>query len=204
MQRFILDTSVFTNPDVYTRFAPEPLPAVARFLDMARDSGADFYMPASVYTEFNTMRDLGDLSSRFEAQVRVRSPRRYSINVPGALLYDFIDEVRVRIDRGLRIAEEHARLGHATSKEDADALIGQLRGKYRDALRQGILDSKEDADVLLLSLELEGILVSADVGLQKWADRAGIEIVEPRHLAGVLREIATLQAPEKPDPDQGS
>lgn len=190
MHRYILDTSVFTNPDIYGQFAPEPDAAIRAFLALAQHADADFFMPSSVYSEFGKLRDLRELAPEFEAEVRIRSPRRYNLMIPGALLHDFIDEVRERVDRGLRIAEEHARLGHAASgRDDAAQLIGKLRETYREALRQGILDSKEDADVLLLAWELEGTLVSADEGLRKWADRAGIEIVRPAYFADVLREL---------------
>lgn len=65
----------------------------------ARRSGAEFYMPSSVYEELGTIRELGDLTPEFEAIVRIRSPRRYNIMIPGALLHEFIDEVRARVDR---------------------------------------------------------------------------------------------------------
>ena len=193
MQRFILDTSLFTNPAIYQQFAGDPYEAIAKFLEQARQSRSEFYMPSSVYEEFGKIRNLEAIAAEFEAIIRIRSPRRYDVKVPGALLHDFIDEVRIRIDRGLKIAEEHARLGSRTAPtEDAGALINKLRGKYREALRQGILDSKEDADVLLLTIELEGILVSADQGLQKWADRAGVEIAKPENLSQILAHLPRL------------
>jgi uncharacterized protein len=75
---------------------------------------------------------------------------------------------------------------------DTSKLIGKLRGRYREALRQGILDSKEDVDVLLLSFELEGSLVCADEGLRKWADKAGIEIIHPLNFRRILEKHAGL------------
>ena len=74
-------------------------------------------------------------------------------------------------------------------------LINRLRGRYREALRQGILDSKEDVDVLLLAYELDGTLVSGDEGMRKWADKVGIQIMSPRHLKRVL---VHLEAPRNP------
>lgn len=202
MQRFVLDTSLFTNPAVYRQFANDPYEAIANFIDQARRSQAEFYMPSSVYSEFGTIRNLEAIAAEFEAIVRIRSPRRYEVKVPGALLHDFIDEVRIRIDRGLKIAEEHTRLGSRTaSTEDAGVVINKLRGKYREALRQGILDSKEDADVLLLTIELEGTLVSADQGLQKWADRAGVEIAKPENLSAILSHLPRRHD-GSPDTDQ--
>jgi len=147
-------------------------------------------MPISVYREFARMRDIEGLAPEFEAVVNVRSPRRFGLSVPSDILYEFIEEVRVRVNRGLRIAEEHMRMaGQGVQAADAERLMNNLRERYRDALRRGIVDSKEDADVLLLTYELDGVLVSADEGLQHWGDRLGIKIVEPRNLRGILETL---------------
>jgi RNA ligase partner protein len=189
MQRFVLDTSLFTNPDVYRAFGPDAQAAIRVFARLARATGAEFYMPGSVYEELGKIKDLSEVSAEFEAVVRIRSPRKHELTIPGALLYELIEEVRYRIDRGLRIAEEAAKEA-AASSEDPGRLINRLRGRYREALRQGILDSKEDVDVLLLSFELEAALVCADEGLRKWADKVGIEIARPLNFRGILEHLA--------------
>jgi RNA ligase partner protein len=103
------------------------------------------------------------------------------------VLYEFIDEVRHRIDRGLRIAEEYTRRGReALTAEDAGLMIARLREHYREALRRGIIDSREDADCLLLAYELDARLVSADEGLRTWADKVGVKLVLPQNLRGIL------------------
>jgi RNA ligase partner protein len=195
MQRFVLDTSIFTNPDVFRGFGADAQEAIRRFSGLARATGAEFYMPGSVYEELCKIKDLSTVGAEFESVVRIRSPRKHEITIPGALLYELIEEVRYRIDRGLRIAEEAAKEA-AQSTEDPGRLINKLRGRYREALRQGILDSKEDADVLLLSFELEAALVSADEGLRKWADKVGIEIVHPLNFPRILEKLGT--APDAP------
>ena len=189
MNRFVLDTSIFTNPDVFRAFGPDAQEAIRVFVRLARATGAEFYMPGSVYEELGKIKDLSQVAAEFEAVVRIRSPRKHELTIPGALLYELIEEVRYRIDRGLRIAEEAAKEA-AASSEDPGRLINRLRGRYREALRQGILDSKEDVDVLLLSFELEAALVSADEGLRKWADKVGIEIAHPLNFRGILEHLA--------------
>ncbi len=191
IERFVLDTSLFTNPDVYGRFGPSTEEAVAVFLDVAERARAEFYMPSSVYGELTKMKDLGELAAAFEALVRIRSPRRYSLLIPSEILYEFIDEVRMRVDRGLRIAEELTKeAGGAATAADVGRLVNRLRSRYREALRRGILDSREDADVLLLAYELDATLVSGDEGLQKWADKVGIKIANSRHFRAVLERLA--------------
>lgn len=188
MHRYVLDTSLFTNPETYRQFGEDSRGAVAGFLDAAARTPARFYMPSSVYQEFTGMKELGDLVGRFQARVHIRSPRRYGLSVPAEILYQFINEVRLRIDRGLRVAEEHARLG-AAEDSDPGAVINRLRSRYRETLRQGIIDSHEDADVLLLALELDGTLVTADQGLQRWADRIGVEWSSAEHFRAILRAL---------------
>jgi hypothetical protein len=190
MNRFVLDTSIFTNPDVFRDFGPDAQAAIRGFSRLARDTGQEFYMPGSVYEELGKMKDLSEVAAEFESAVRIRSPRRHTLTIPGALLYELIEEVRYRIDRGLRIAEEAAKEA-ARSTDDPGKLINRLRGRYREALRQGILDSKEDVDVLLLSFELNAALVCADDGLRKWADKVGIEIVQPLNFRGILERLIT-------------
>ncbi|HHJ37925.1 MAG: hypothetical protein AXA67_12255 [Methylothermaceae bacteria B42] len=190
MDRFILDTSIFTNPDVYSQFGEEPLVAMHAFLSLARKTGAEFYMPSSVYDELQLMREKTGVPTEFEAVVRIRSPRRFNIQIPAGILYEFIEEVRVRIDRGLRIAEEHAKmLGDGSAEEDVGRVINRLRGRYREALRQGIIDSREDMDVLLLAYEMDGVLLSADAGLRTWADKVGVKIIMPHNLLHVMEKL---------------
>ncbi len=192
MESFVLDTSVFTNPDVYSQFEKDQLGAIENFITLASHSGAKFFMPTSVYEEFNKMVELGSLKPRFELTVRIRSPRRYNLMVPAEFLYEFIEEVRYRINKGLRIAEEHTKEAGRLTQEDVGKLINKLREKYREALRTGIIDSKEDLDVLLLAYELDGVLVSGDEGLRNWADKVGIKLIDPRSFRVIL-ESYTLR-----------
>lgn len=190
MLSYVLDTSIFTNPDTFTQFGSDSQEAILVFLDLARQTGARFYIPSTVYNELQLIKNLETVKPQFESVVRIRSPRRYNILIPSEILYAFIDEIRQRIDRGLRVSEEHARLAHKTlESEDPGKLIARLREKYRETLRQGILDSREDADVLMLAYELEGVIVSADEGLRKWADRVGIMMVDPKIYRKVLENL---------------
>ena len=189
MENFVLDTSIFTNPDIYTTFEKDQLGAIENFLHLAMHSGAGFYMPTSVYEEMIKMVDLGPLAPEFEMVVKIRSPRKYSIMIPSEILYELIEEVRHRINKGLRIAEEHTKEAGKVTENDVGKLINRLREKYREALRQGIIDSKEDVDVLLLAYELDGTVVTGDEGLRKWADKVGIKIIDARNFRGILENL---------------
>ncbi len=67
--------------------------------------------------------------------------------------------------------------------------ITKLRERYREAMRRGLIDSKEDADLFLLAYELDGTLVSADEGLKKWADKAGVKLIDALNLRRILEGL---------------
>lgn len=190
MENFVLDTSVFTNPDVYETFGEkDQLGAVENFIHLAIHSGANFYMPSSVYDEMLKMVELGPFSAEFEMVVKIRSPRKYNVRIPSEVLYELIEEIRHRINKGLRIAEEHAKEAGKLTEVDVGKVINRLREKYREALRQGIIDSREDVDVLLLAFELDGTIVTADEGLRRWADKVGIKFINPKNFRGILESL---------------
>ena len=81
---------------------------------------------------------------------------------------------------------------YRTESEAMEAIaITDLRKKYRAALREGIIDSKEDVDLILLAKEMDGILMTADSGIVKWADKLGIRYIDPHMLRGILDKLMT-------------
>ena len=51
---FVIDTSIFTNPDVYITFGRTPTTALKNFLKLiAKLECPNFYMPPSIYEELN-------------------------------------------------------------------------------------------------------------------------------------------------------
>lgn len=135
------------------------------------------------------MRDLEAMAADFETVVWVRSPRRFALMLPSDILYEFIDEVRTRIDRGLRIAEEHTRQAGAAESLKPE-LITQLRERFREAMRKGLVDSREDVDAVLLAMELDAELASADEGMRKLGNRMGIKLVTADYLRRVMENLA--------------
>ncbi len=190
-ERIVMDTSVFTNPQTMQFFGDSPTTAFVHFLDLVRKAAdrVEVYMPPSVYEELLHFVDEKELPTDTELLIRLKSPRRFQLSVPGFFVYELIEEIRARIDRGLRVAEEMVK-GQATQGEEANLgeTIHRLRNRYRTALREGILDSREDVDLILLALELDGAIVTSDQGVARWAEKLGIRLIHPRALRSVLRE----------------
>ncbi len=183
-ERIVPDTSVFTNPDVYRNFGETPSKAFENFLSLVSEAeGVSVYMPSSIYEELKKMvKDL-KIPPKARAVFKVRSPRKYELQIPAFLLYEFIEDLRKRINKGLRVAEEAVRLG---SGKKPSEVINTLRRKYREALREGIVDSREDIELLLLALELDALLLSADKGILLMADKLGIRYVPPSEIKETL------------------
>ena len=187
---FVIDTSIFTNPDVYITFGRTPTTALKNFLKLiSKLEYPNFYMPPSIYQELMDFVDIAKIPKDLQVRIFQKPPMKYEMNVPAFLLYELIEDVRHRIDKGLRVAEQAVR---EVINENEPDTINNLRRKYRSALREGIIDSKEDVDLILLARELDGILVTADTGIITWADKLGIRYVESRNLRGIINSLIKM------------
>ncbi len=176
-RKFVIDTSVFINPDVRESFGRNPEEAINEFLKIVKQTKHfEFYMPSSVHKELMYFLEEKKLSKDFYYLIRIKSPDKHRILCPAIFFYELVEEMRTRINKGLRAAENAVK---NVSQKGLDETIKDLRKKYREALREGIIDSKEDVDLIFLSLELKATLVTGDQGLIRWADKLGIEWIIP-------------------------
>lgn len=192
--RLALDTSLFTNPDSASQWGEGAAEALRAFADTARRAQARlaFFMPPSIYEELKGFVEPGEIPDDFELVVALRAPNRFNVHVPGFLLYELIEDIRRRIDRGLRVAERAVREAGGRAIESS---IGRLRDQYRAALRSGLLDSREDVDLILLASELDAAVVSSDKAVVTWAENLGLRLVEP----GNLRRLCERAAEDSAD-----
>lgn len=176
-RKIVLDTSVFINPDIRNFFGENPEQAIGEFIKIAKKTKhLEFYMPSTVFKELMYFVDEKIIPKDFYFLIRIKSPDKHRSVCPAIFFYELVEEMRQRINKGLRVAENAVR---NTTQKDIDEIIKDLRKKYREALREGIIDSKEDVDLIFLSMELQGTLVTGDQGLIKWADKLGIEWIVP-------------------------
>ncbi|MDR4498824.1 MAG: RNA ligase partner protein [Candidatus Scalindua sp.] len=187
---FVIDTSIFTNADVSRSFGKTPTAALKKFLRLINKlEGPYFYMPPSIYNELMNFVEVDKIPKDLQIKILQKPPKKFESSVPSFLLYELIEDVRLRIDKGLRVAEQAVR---DTTKVTEPETIANLRKKYRSALREGIIDSKEDVDLILLAKELDGIVVTADTGILTWADKLGIRFIESRNLLGILNTLIKM------------
>jgi hypothetical protein len=194
VKRVVLDTSLFVNPDVRASLGATPAQALETFLYLAGQIPIlEFYMPPSTFAELLNYVEKETIPADLLVLLHLKPPRKHEITCPGAVLYDLVEDMRDRVNKGLRIAEQSVR---SVAKKSQDEIIQDLRRKYREALREGIIDSKEDVDLLLLAKELEALLITADQGLIKWAEKLGIQWLIPErfrdYLQGAIRRSRFL------------
>ncbi|OQX81674.1 MAG: RNA ligase partner protein [Candidatus Omnitrophica bacterium 4484_70.1] len=183
--KIVLDTNIFVNPSAFCYFGKSAEEALNNFLEkLKRKKKISCFMPPSVYRELEKFVNLRGIPKKKLLLINKKPPSQYEMPVPAMFIYEFIEDSRMRINKGLRTAEKFVR----KSKEGipVEELIKTLRNEYRIALREGTIDSKEDFDLLLLTREIEGVLATSDKGLIKWAYKLGINCISPEELKELI------------------
>ncbi|MFB1065231.1 RNA ligase partner protein [Natrinema sp. H-ect4] len=223
-QRFVLDTSLFITEEIRRDDDESLEDAVVRLLDLVATARLELniscYVPPSIHDELATMlrdRDIDEaVFSRLDTWVVRKSPDRYGVRIPANIVYNFIDEMSDRVDRGLRVSEKAIREveqldpeslaggsnaddGREEYMTDADRILSDMRDKYRRALRRGVLDSREDFDLLVLARELDAGVVTEDRGIISWADEFGLRYVRGGQFPTLLEEYLRATGVEDDD-----
>ncbi len=190
--KIVLDTSLFVNPEIRRDFGDTPTEALEAFLFLAAQLPImEFYMPPSIFKELMHFVNKDKLAGDMLFFLKQKPPSRYEMTVPATFLYELVEEMRERINKGLRIAETAVR---TVEQKGQPETIRELRRKYREALREGIIDSRQDVDLILLAKELDAILVTADQGVIHWAEKLGIKWLYPEmfreFLASSIRRVS--------------
>ncbi|SEN30867.1 hypothetical protein SAMN05216388_1002284 [Halorientalis persicus] len=210
-QRFVVDTSAFLTDEI-RRDGEDANDAVNRLLDLIAEAKLELniscYMPPSIYEELHPMledREIDDeVFSKLNTWVIKKNPARYEVMIPAEIVYEFIDEMSDRVDRGLRVSEKAVRKAEQSRADEieeheymteVDKVISDLRSEYRTTLRQGVLDSREDFDLLILARELDAGVVTEDQGIINWAEDFGLRYLKGRDFPTLLEEY--LQATDR-------
>lgn len=181
--KIVVDTNIFVNPDSYTLWGHNSENAFYNFIKKIDKTSLEFYIPNSVYKELINFISEKIVRKYISSFIR-KQPRRYELDIPALLFYKFIEEIRTRINKGLRVAEKYVR--KALLDKDEQHIINNLRYEYREAMRDDIIDSTEDFDLILLAREINGYLCTSDKGLIKWAEKLGVSSLSPKELFEII------------------
>jgi uncharacterized protein len=172
-ETYVLDTSMFVNPDARKYLGETVDEAISNFLELAaKRKKIRFVMPPSVPKELKyfATKELPN----FKRIILIKSPSLYEMKVPAIVMWKLLDEMRSRVNAGLRVSEKFVK----DEKMPMDEKIHRLRTQYKETLREGILDSEEDFEVLMLAKELDASIITLDQGLVKAAHEMGIKCMD--------------------------
>ncbi len=191
-RRLVADTTMFTDVRLRELLgAPDLDKAVeimARMLSRAVNVlGVEVYVAPSVEEEMERFMLANGVRretlENLKAWLIVKPPRLHELRVPASVFRRYVELVRQRLDRGLRIAEEHVR--KAYHQEEARVIRG-LRERFREGTRKGVVDSVQDIDTVFLAMELEAAIVSSDEGVRWLAEELGIPVLTPVEMLNLL------------------
>lgn len=192
MESFILDTNLFFNIGAGLEMGKNTEEIVIRLTEiikkLKKNSKAGFYMPPRIIDEFLSFfedKEQGFIKN-FLSAIDIKSPNPSGADFSSKIFYQLIEDIRNRSYRGLNIAEEEiVKVGEMTtgkkyeSKKDFQIEIGKFiknfRNRYRNATRTGFLDSVADLDLIVLSKEVDGFLVTSDEGVLSWGRTFGVK-----------------------------
>ncbi len=210
-QRFVLDTTAFTDNQLRDCLGDGDLnTSVHNMLNLIAKSriklNISCHMPPITYKEFSDYMARYDCPEETMIQAETwivkKSPNRYDTKIPSEIFYEYVHDMRERMNKGMKTSESAiwessiesmvmiAR-GEEKNKVEMEIIgkaIKDFRKKYRAALRKGTLDSAPDLDVLLLAKELGAGVVAADEGIKVWAERLGLRFLNASSFPNMLKQ----------------
>lgn len=192
MERFILDTNLFFNMEPglgMGKKTEDVVVALTQSIKKFKETEkAEFFAPPKIIDEFLSFFE--DKNQQFIKDflsvITVKSPDMHKVQLPAIITSQLIDDVRNRNRRGQIIAEEEISkasremmgAGNLERKDfeiKSGSYIKSFRERFRQATRFGFLDSVADLELIILAKELDGVLVSTDEGVIRWARVCGVK-----------------------------
>ena len=203
--KFVLDTSSITDARLREKFNVKELSEVLeKMIELISEAntvlGFEFYTTPTLFKEMKTFLTSNGCSEeqieRLATWIIVRTPSIHEIRIPSKVMSEYVGDMRRRIDKGLRVAEEAVKQAIESSKKNstgdtneiAGPIIRELREKYRTALRKGIVDSAIDFDLVILAHELKATMVTSDEGIGNLCDALGIHHIDAIEFINLVNE----------------
>ena len=194
MEKYIFDTNLFFNMEVGFNMGNKTEEVVRKVTGIAKklrkSKLAEFYMSPRTVDEFlSFFEDKNQpFIKEFISALTIKSPDVGKFEFPAHVFYQLIEDIRQRSYRGLRAGEEEIQnagklmvgkkdLGKKDFEIQIGACVKKFRERYRRATRFGFLDSLADLDLILLSKEQNGFLVSGDEGVIVWGNTFGVKSI---------------------------
>lgn len=207
---FVVDTSGITDPRLRdalgVRSLEEAVERLADLMGIARIKlGMSFYMPPSMFEELKRFllgnKVSSEVVNKLSAIVIIKAPDKVKTHIPAIVMSKYVEEITKRLFKGLRVAEESVRrtvreISRYEKESDRDEIVGRiihdLRQRYREATRKGIVDTVVDFDAVMLAVELKAIVVTNDEGIKRLCEELGIIVVDPLTFLEMLKRYQEL------------
>jgi len=205
MEKYIIDTNFFVNLEIKSGFGKNPLEIIYNFSELAqkikKEKKADFFTTPAIIEELKTFfEDPEKALIPFLTVVSVKSPKMNEINFPAKTTALLVEETRERAYKGLKVSEDiilntakkfssSTFLNNIDFQKKVGEEIKNLRDRYRNATRVNFLDSINDFELIVLSKEIDGFLVTADEGLLKWARLFAVKEISAKILKNKLESL---------------
>ncbi len=188
-----MDANLFFNMEAGLDLGEKTEEVVINLTKISRklkeNKKGEFLMPPRVVDEFLSFfedKNQGFLKD-FLSTITVKTPDINKISFSSQVFYQLVGDIRLRSYQGLNIGEEEIKraaklfIGEKTTldKKNFEIKVGEVirtfRDRYRRATRFGFLDSLADLDLITLTKEQDGYLVSTDEGVIRWGRLFGVK-----------------------------
>lgn len=184
--KYCIDTNIFFSFQKDINLGKNPSEVMNSILKAAHDRSNVFLMPPKIEDEVILMIDESSRKtwSQLATYIVKKSPQIYTHSIGATLLYEFVNDYRKRAYDGLKIAEDvvvqvaKGPCGETNKVEFEKSLQPikeSLRNRYRNATRTGTIDSVADLDLVMLALEEDAVLITADEGVIVWGRKFGVK-----------------------------
>jgi len=141
-QRFVLDTTAFTDNQLRDDYGDGELDhTVDVLLDLIANSriklNISCHMPPVTYKEFS------DYMTRYECPENIlvkaetwivkKSPNRYDTKIPSEIFYEYVQDMRERMNKGMRISES------ALWEAAVESMVMMSRGEKKNQIELKVL-----------------------------------------------------------------
>ncbi len=208
MEKFVIDVNFFVNLEIKSGFGNASKDVIVGFTSLAKklkkENRAEFFMPPRIVDELVGFFNQENFIKDFFSVITIKSPDLSKVQFSAGVFYQLVNEMRERSYRGLKVAEESVIKGgkemiggKELNKIEFEKKIGgtikTLRERHRQATRFNFLDSVADLDLIVLTKEIDGFLVSSDGGLIRWGRVFGIKEVTPSLFRERLFSLLTVK-----------
>lgn len=188
MDTFILDTNLFFNMEAGLDMGQKTEDVIVKMTETIKKSNLKIYMPPRIVDELLSFFENKEqpFLKEYLSVITIKAPDANAIQVAAPVFYKLVEDIRGRSYRGLTIGDEEiqkagqlmAGAGDLNKKDfqiKIGAVVKTFRDRYRQATRTGFLDSVADLDLIILTKELDGYLVSSDEGVIAWGRTFGVK-----------------------------